>query len=214
MTSSTFFFLHLGWILQLQLGQELPSRHDAAGRQGMAHLARLKRRRRIRCSGSGRVSSGVPMSFQFSNDFQWLSRFCKWLSDDVLWISQQLETYETCLRPQQDRIQIMRKEPSLRRLQGHDHLHGFQFLSRYVYPSGPHYLWGPVPPRHHKGLALGDLGALLVQVPHHLAVDVRAQLRRVVDVGDHDGLSTDDETQAQGLAEICPVNTVSKYLIS
>eukprot|EP00438_Fugacium_kawagutii_P012884 Skav227073 [mRNA] locus=scaffold4434:2922:6218:- [translate_table: standard] len=35
--------LHLGRILQLQLGQELAGRHDASGSQGMADLARLWR---------------------------------------------------------------------------------------------------------------------------------------------------------------------------
>ena len=66
----------------------------------------------------------------------------------------------------------------LRGLQGHDHLHGLKL---------------------HKGLALGHFGALLVQVPHHLAVHVRAQLAGVVDGGHHHRLGANDETQAQRL---------------
>ena len=59
----------------------------------------------------------------------------------------------------------------------------------------------PDSPRHHKGVSLGNLSALLVQVADHLAVHVRAQLGGVVDVGDHDGLGSDDQAQAQGLAK-------------
>ena len=114
---------------------------------------------------------------------------------------------------------------SLRRLQGHDHLHGFKFLgvardevertlvrprfSCYFLPfldstnfQPPKIHQNPLSPcpRRHKGVSLGNLSALLVQVAHHLAVHVRAQLGGVVDVGDHDGLGPNDQAQAQRLA--------------
>ena len=56
-------------------------------------------------------------------------------------------------------------------------------------------------PRRHKGVSLGNLSTLLVQVAHHLAIHVRAQLGGVVDVGDHDGLGSDDQAQAQSLEQ-------------
>ena len=59
----------------------------------------------------------------------------------------------------------------------------------------------PDSPRRHKGVSLGNLSTLLVQVAHHLAVHVRAQLGGVVDVGDHDGLGSDDQAQAQSLEQ-------------
>ena len=59
----------------------------------------------------------------------------------------------------------------------------------------------PDSPRRHKGVSLSNLSALLVQIAHHLAIHVRAQLGGVVDVGDHDGLGSNDQAQAQSLAK-------------
>mmetsp|Transcript_18949 Transcript_18949/g.55655 ORF Transcript_18949/g.55655 Transcript_18949/m.55655 type:complete len:1292 (+) Transcript_18949:3267-7142(+) len=66
----------------------------------------------------------------------------------------------------------------LARLEGHDHLHRLNL---------------------HVGLAALHLAALRHEVAHHLARDVRAQLRGVVGLGQQHGHAVEDHAQAQGL---------------
>mmetsp|Transcript_13622 Transcript_13622/g.32498 ORF Transcript_13622/g.32498 Transcript_13622/m.32498 type:complete len:423 (+) Transcript_13622:1227-2495(+) len=61
-------------------------------------------------------------------------------------------------------------------LQGHNHLHSFEL---------------------NESLTLVHLGTFVVQVAHHLAIHIGAQLRRIVNIRDHDGLAADDQAKSQ-----------------
>mmetsp|Transcript_22266 Transcript_22266/g.70166 ORF Transcript_22266/g.70166 Transcript_22266/m.70166 type:complete len:797 (-) Transcript_22266:422-2812(-) len=97
---------------------------------------------------------------------------------NLRWVLQLQPGEQLACRHDAPRALGMRDLARLPGLQRHDHLHGLQLDVR---------------------LALGHLGALVVQVPHDLAVHVRAELRRVVDGRQHDRGRADRQAQAHRL---------------